>query len=280
MTVLFIVGWQGISHLRRLETQTVVVVYKQWQNERLIRDAFHLSDDNSRITLMVFLTDDPGEISRLLVQRGQTTARISELVGTIELRLDTEKEKELLAAVKAARTPYIESYQQALELLLTEHKRDEARRMMVDTVHPNLIAYHEAWNAFDQYEVDVINQAVEKSKAEYIAGQRSFLLTLLFAGLITGAIAIFTLARLGREIAVRHRAEQSLQQAHDQLEQRIRERTAELQEANEALLGKTAFFEAKVNSSIDGILVVNSQGRKILQNQRMIDLWKIPPGDR
>jgi two-component system cell cycle sensor histidine kinase/response regulator CckA len=39
---------------------------------------------------------------------------------------------------------------------------------------------------------------------------------------------------------------------------------------------KTAFLEAKVNSSIDGILVVDSEGKKLLQNQRMIDLWKIP----
>ena len=39
---------------------------------------------------------------------------------------------------------------------------------------------------------------------------------------------------------------------------------------------KTAFLEAQVNSSIDGILVVDNHGKKILQNQRCIDLWKIP----
>jgi len=43
------------------------------------------------------------------------------------------------------------------------------------------------------------------------------------------------------------------------------------------LMWKTAFFEAHVHSSLDGILVVNSHGQKILQNQRMIDLWNIPP---
>jgi PAS domain S-box-containing protein len=45
----------------------------------------------------------------------------------------------------------------------------------------------------------------------------------------------------------------------------------------EQLLWKTAFFEAKVHSSPDGILVVDSTGKKILQNQQMIDLWNIPP---
>ncbi len=46
--------------------------------------------------------------------------------------------------------------------------------------------------------------------------------------------------------------------------------------SEEQLLWKTAFFEAQVNSALDGILVVNSEGQKILQNQRMIDLWNLP----
>jgi PAS domain S-box-containing protein len=44
----------------------------------------------------------------------------------------------------------------------------------------------------------------------------------------------------------------------------------------EALSNKTALLEAQINSSNDGILVVDMHGKKILQNQRTIDLWKIP----
>jgi PAS domain S-box-containing protein len=50
----------------------------------------------------------------------------------------------------------------------------------------------------------------------------------------------------------------------------------ERKRAEEELRWKTAILEAQVDSSLDGILVVDSQGRQILQNQRMIDLWKIP----
>jgi PAS domain S-box-containing protein len=39
---------------------------------------------------------------------------------------------------------------------------------------------------------------------------------------------------------------------------------------------KTAFLEAQVHHSLDGILVVDTQANKLLQNQRMVDLWKIP----
>jgi PAS domain S-box-containing protein len=46
--------------------------------------------------------------------------------------------------------------------------------------------------------------------------------------------------------------------------------------AEEAARHKAAILEAQMNSSIDGIIVVDSQGKKILQNQRTVNLWKIP----
>ncbi len=44
----------------------------------------------------------------------------------------------------------------------------------------------------------------------------------------------------------------------------------------EELRSKTAFLEAQMDSALDGVLVVDSQGKKILQNQRLNELWKIP----
>jgi len=62
---------------------------------------------------------------------------------------------------------------------------------------------------------------------------------------------------------------QETRQKMEELESRGATRTSELQ-------WKTAFLEAQVNSSIDGILVVDPAGKKILQNQRTADLLKIP----
>jgi len=55
--------------------------------------------------------------------------------------------------------------------------------------------------------------------------------------------------------------------AHDITERKL---------AEDALRQKTALLEAQLNSSIEGILVVDRQGKKVLQNQRANDLWKIP----
>ena len=57
--------------------------------------------------------------------------------------------------------------------------------------------------------------------------------------------------------------------AHENITQR--------KKAEEALRWKTGLFEAHMNSSIDGILVTAPDGRKVLQNQRLSNLFRIPP---
>ena len=52
---------------------------------------------------------------------------------------------------------------------------------------------------------------------------------------------------------------------------------AELTLTKEQLNWKAAFLEAQANSSSDGIIVVDPQGKKILQNERAAHLFKIPP---
>ncbi|MHB1193628.1 MAG: PAS domain-containing sensor histidine kinase [Longimicrobiales bacterium] len=50
----------------------------------------------------------------------------------------------------------------------------------------------------------------------------------------------------------------------------------ERKHAEEALHYGRALLAAQVEASLDGILIVDEQGKKILQNQRTVDLWKIP----
>ena len=46
--------------------------------------------------------------------------------------------------------------------------------------------------------------------------------------------------------------------------------------AEEELKGKTALLEAQIDSSIDGILIVDTEGTKIVQNHRFLELIKVP----
>ncbi len=67
-----------------------------------------------------------------------------------------------------------------------------------------------------------------------------------------------------------------LQQKYSDLYAKHSEEISSLKKENEELRLRLMFFEGIANSTFDGFLVVDANGRKILQTQRTIDLWKIP----
>ena len=56
----------------------------------------------------------------------------------------------------------------------------------------------------------------------------------------------------------------------------VEEDITERKRTAEELVWKTAFLEAQVESTSDGILVVDDQARKILQNKRLFEIFKVP----
>jgi signal transduction histidine kinase/ActR/RegA family two-component response regulator len=96
--------------------------------------------------------------------------------------------------------------------------------------------------------------------------------------------------QLAQALTEKWRLRQQVQREMEELESRVAERTRALQQSNQALQrevvehtraaeelrSKTAFLEAIVNTSAVGILVVDQESKKTLQNQCFIDLFKIP----
>jgi PAS domain S-box-containing protein len=103
-------------------------------------------------------------------------------------------------------------------------------------------------------------------------------------GKITGVFAS------ARDITKQKKAEDALQKAHDLLEKRVKERTSELVQSNsqlkdeitqrrlaESLVKKTVSeLHAAIESTADGIYVVDRAGRIIRYNQNFASMWKIP----
>jgi hypothetical protein len=100
-------------------------------------------------------------------------------------------------------------------------------------------------------------------------------------------IGVFASAR---DITERKKAEEALRKAHDLLEIRVKERTSELEQSNaqlkeeiaqrrvaESLVKKTlSELNAAIESTADGVYVVDRAGKIIRYNQNFASMWKIP----
>lgn len=69
---------------------------------------------------------------------------------------------------------------------------------------------------------------------------------------------------------------EDLKKKYEALEEKYTAETNSYKKNEEEQNLRLMFLEGIANSAIDGFLVVNPYGQKVLQNQRTIELWKIP----
>jgi two-component system sensor histidine kinase/response regulator len=235
--ILLGIGWLGQSRMSLMNENIKEIADHRWAKVQLAREALSYSALNSRITMQIFILDDRKTVESLLEQRATNTEMISALLKKIDAGLDSEREKERVAAIRTSRAPYVESYKRALNLLLDEDQPEAGRKMMAEVVTPNLIAYHKAWEDFVAFEGDRMDEARGDAETYYFAARRLVLLLLTLALILACAVAIFVTRGTAKEIWNRLQAEHRLREAHEALEVRVEQRTMELSSAN---IGLTA----------------------------------------
>ena len=97
-------------------------------------------------------------------------------------------------------------------------------------------------------------------------------------------------SKVTRDITARKTAEKNLQQAHDELEERVQQRTAQLAQINAALQSEivehqraqeeirlqNALLAAQGEATTEGILIVSSTNELLSYNKRFQEMWDIP----
>jgi len=217
--LLIAVGDLGLRRMDHVNGDLQDIMGEQWTKLRLARDALTYSSRNSRITMQVFLLKDGGQIDSLLAARAKNTQEISSLLVRLESLCKSEDEKQLLLGVKNARSPYVDSYQRALHLLIAEKNYEAAAAVMAQETTPALLKYHAAWDDFVGFEGDQLELAARQSSARYAAVRRLTLATIFVAVIIAAAIGLFVVKRMAREMTSRMQAEQeALREAHQEAE--------------------------------------------------------------
>jgi two-component system, sensor histidine kinase and response regulator len=249
IAVLSIVGYLLLGEMRSAQSKVEQVVNSRWHKVKLSRQAIGNSTVNHRITMQVFLIDNRQQIDELLRTRADNSQNITAIISELENLIDPNKEKELFRQIENARGPYVESYKRALNLLLAENRRVEGRAMLMNTTLPLLEKYHQAWNSFVQFEGEQMDLAVKEGSASFASVNRIALFLILLSVGVAGAIGVFVTHGMSKHAGRREIAEKVLQnaldeqkktsdallKAHQELEIRVAERTAELAAANHGL---------------------------------------------
>jgi PAS domain S-box-containing protein len=235
--LILIMGCLGLLGLRyvRVDTELEKTVDARLYKAQLSRNALAASNLNNRITMQLFLIEDENEINSLLIQRARNTEKISTLIKTLGNKVESSEEGQLLDGIEKSRTPYVESYQRALHLLVVDKKPVEARAVMVQEALPRLLRYHAAWNAYVDYQGDQLNQAQNAASASHFRSHIEVFSLISLAMVLAVAIAFFVTRNLTRHLARRKLAEEALRQTHGELEMKVRERTSQLAATNEEL---------------------------------------------
>src|SRR5271165_617758 len=250
ISIVIGVGWLGLARMGRVNRDMGATVAERWTKVEASRRALSISDANNHINMQIFLLDDPKEIEQLLTRRSANSEMISALVKKLEGSAESGKEKELLEAVKAARSPYIASYKQVVDLLLKEHRPAQARALMVGQTLPRLVAYHDAWSAFVDFQGQQMDEVAERSRNNYLNARRAVLGMIVLAALVSLGIAVSVTRAMTSEILSREQAEREVTRLNAELEEKVLRRTEELCIANrdletEIAVRKQAEEEAK-----------------------------------
>jgi len=262
IAILVGIGQLGLRRMHEMNDILSDITGRRSDKLQLAREALTFSNRNSRITMEIFLVQDRAQTEMLLAERSENTKKISGFVAEIASRCESEEEKQLLLAVEGTRRPYIDSYLRAIHLLVDEGEHDAAVRVMVNETLPALFKYHTAWDEFVDYQKNQLDIAAKQAEVDYAKSRRLASLLIALAVAIALAIALFATRETAREIAARIDAQNEVTKLNAALEEKVTQRTRELNEANKHLNLQSAALEAAANA----IVITDSKGAIVWVN--------------
>ena len=85
------VGYLGLDAMDSLHEDACIVAGTQWTDVQMASEALTYSNQNSRITTQIFLTDDLREVHVLLARRADNSAKISAILQQLQSRSASDK---------------------------------------------------------------------------------------------------------------------------------------------------------------------------------------------
>jgi PAS domain S-box-containing protein len=270
VSILIVVGWFGLNRMARINADLNDINYRRWSKVQLAQEALTYSNMNNRLLQGAILSGRKEEIASLLEQRERNIKRVTDIIQTLNLRVESTKERELLQELEQERTATLEGITRVIDLLKGD-KSEQARLVMANEVIPRIDTLHDTWNYFTQFEALQMQNARDQSQANYATARRFTTWLILFAFLAAAGIGVFATRAMVREVEERERTKLEARKLKDDLERKVAERTEALARAIRHLEGEVTERRRKeedllrlaaiVECSEDAIIAADLDGK-------------------
>jgi diguanylate cyclase (GGDEF)-like protein len=232
--MIVIVYWANnrvlsVDHAMDLATENRLTKL-QW-----VHQAARYSNENNAIANRLFLDKNPASQQDVLARRDENSRHVTEIIANLEAGCDSERERQLLTAVKDGRAPYLKSYRYALHVLLQENDTSRAGAIMLGQVTPELYTYRLAWDDLASLEMEQIKIINDQGEERDRTTRRVALTVLWLAAIAAAGIGAFSTSRIMADAKVRVRMQEELRALNAMLERRVTERTDDLARAQHKL---------------------------------------------
>ncbi|OHC68665.1 MAG: hypothetical protein A2045_09540 [Rhodocyclales bacterium GWA2_65_20] len=246
----------GIVRLGEFSEAMNQVVADKWPKTVIVNDI--LADSNGIAIALrnMMLTENRQDRDADKQTMLEARRRIAANVDRLDKLLTQPRGRELFMAVRDARAKYVAG-QEALTRLVEEGRQAEARAYLQNELRPGLALYQDSLGSLVKFQGELMDAAGRTAVDQYRT-TRGLLLALAATALaLTLAIGFWVTRGILRDVAARRAAEGALQKAHDELERRVVERTAELDETNRRL-AQQAQELARSNADLEQFAYVAS----------------------
>ena len=272
--ISLVVGvWCLGLNVDNLSADARTIAETQWIGTQLASEALTYSNRNGWINMQIVVTSDQREIDSLLANRAKHSARISDLLLRPQSRVGSEKERELLNAI--IRSDYITSYKEARDILLDQKNTEEARQRLIQLMFPLSLKCRLAWGDFVRFQADDMDEQLKRSVIKYVAVRTRTVYLIVFSVLLAFGIAVVVVHKLMAEILRRQKTESGIHRMNEDLELKVLQRTAAVDQSNRDLMAAVAdearsrsdqLFRSIAENSADLIAVVDQSGHRIYNN--------------
>ncbi len=176
-----------LLHLSSLDAQINTLVDRDWKQAELASLVINRVQDEALETLQMTEVSDKEALRKLSDAIADNRKSIGENLDQMDQLIYSPQGKELMARIRDARKPYVDSFSKASHLILEEGKSDAAAKIIINETIPLMNTYTGTISDMVKFQTDLMQSGGDASK-QLVKSGRTLVIAIGTIVLIIGVL--------------------------------------------------------------------------------------------